>query len=91
LTYTLAIGISAVLGTILPLLIPGGFGLNYGNWLNGNTLNAENFPKIGVQIPSVVFSTIMFYNSVVTLSKMAASIEMKDKARYYTKLADRPE
>jgi alpha-L-rhamnosidase len=66
-----------------------GLGLNYGDWLNGNTLDAEGFPKTGAQIPSEVFSTIMFYNSVVTLSKMAAGAGMPDKVTYYTELADR--
>ena len=66
-----------------------GLGLNYGDWLNGNTLNAEGFPKTGAQIPSEVFSTIMFYNSVITLSKMAAGVNMPEKERYYAGLADR--
>ncbi|HBQ83147.1 MAG: hypothetical protein A2X03_17900 [Bacteroidetes bacterium GWA2_40_15] len=66
-----------------------GLGLNYGDWLNGNTLNAEGFPKTGAQIPSEVFSTIMFYNSVVTLSRMAAGAGFPDKATYYAELADR--
>ena len=64
-----------------------GLGLNYGDWLNGNTLNAEGFPKTGAQIPSEVFSTIMFYNSVNTLSKMAAVIGENEKAAYYSDLA----
>ncbi len=64
-----------------------GLGLNYGDWLNGNTLNAEGFPKTGAQIPSEVFSTIMFYNSVVTLSEMAGSVDLFEKAKYYNDLA----
>ena len=66
-----------------------GLGLNYGDWLNGNTLNAERFPKTGAQIPSVVFSTIMFYNSVNTLSKMAAVIGENEKSAYYSDLASK--
>jgi alpha-L-rhamnosidase len=66
-----------------------GLGLNYGDWLNGNTLNAEGFPKTGAQIPSEVFSTIMFYNSVLTLSKMSAGAGMPEKATYYAELAER--
>ena len=64
-----------------------GLGLNYGDWLNGNTLNADGFPKTGAQIPSEVFSTIMFYNSVNTLSKMAAAIGKDEKASGYSDLA----
>ena len=65
-----------------------GLGLNYGDWLNGNTLNAEGFPKTGAQIPSEVFSTIMFYNSVNTLSKMAAVIGENEKSVKYSGLAE---
>ena len=65
-----------------------GLGLNYGDWLNGNTLNAEGFPRTGAQIPSMVFSTIMFYNSVATLSKMAEAAGMSEKAEKYNFLAE---
>jgi len=69
------------------LIWKSGLGLNYGDWLNGNTLNAEGFPKTGAQIPSEAFSTIMFYNSVNTLSEMAAAIGKNEKASYYSDLA----
>ena len=64
-----------------------GLGLNYGDWLNGNTLNAKGFPPTGAQIPSEVFSTIMFYNSVNLLTRMAVASGRKDKAAYYSELA----
>lgn len=64
-------------------------GNNYGDWLNGNTLNAEGFPRSGAQIPSEVFSTIMFYNSTSNLSKMAAAIGKDKKAQYYSELANK--
>ena len=66
-----------------------GLGLNYGDWLNGNTLNAEGFPKTGAQIPSETFATIMFYNSVVTLSRMAGAAGLKEKEAKYNELSDR--
>jgi len=66
-----------------------GLGLNYGDWLNGNTLNAKGFPKTGAQIPSEVFSTIMFFNSVNTLSRMAEAAEFNDKVVFYHDLAGR--
>ncbi|MBK8883826.1 MAG: glycoside hydrolase family 78 protein [Bacteroidales bacterium] len=66
-----------------------GLGLNYGDWLNGNTLKAEGFPKTGAQIPSEVFATIMFYNSVSTLSKMAAIIGENEKSDQYSELAEK--
>jgi alpha-L-rhamnosidase len=65
-----------------------GLGLNYGDWLNGNTIDAEGFPKTGAQIPSEVFSTIMFYNSVNTLREMAQVIGKPKEAEYYSGLAE---
>lgn len=69
------------------LIWKSGLGNNYGDWLNGNTLNADGFPKTGAQIPSEVFSTIMFFNSVNNLSKMASAIGNDKKASYYSDLA----
>jgi alpha-L-rhamnosidase len=62
-------------------------GNNYGDWLNGNTLKAEGFPRTGAQIPPEVFSTIMFYNSVNNVSLMASAIGNDKKAEYYAELA----
>lgn len=64
-----------------------GLGNNYGDWLNGNTLKAEGFPTTGAEIPSEVFSTIMFYNSTNNLSKMARTLGKNKKADYYANLA----
>jgi alpha-L-rhamnosidase len=69
------------------LIWKSGLGLNYGDWLNGNTLNATGFPKTGAQIPSEVFSTIMFYNSVSILSKMATVTGRNEKSIFYSDLA----
>lgn len=62
-------------------------GNNYGDWLNGNTLKAEGFPRSGAQIPSEVFATIMFYNSTNNVAKMAAAIGKSTKVDYYEELA----
>ena len=64
-----------------------GLGNNYGDWLNGNTLRAEGFPRSGAQIPSDVFATIMYYNSTLNLSEMARVIEKSEEAKYYAELA----
>ncbi|MCE4565896.1 family 78 glycoside hydrolase catalytic domain [Maribellus sp. CM-23] len=64
-----------------------GLGLNYGDWLNGNTIRAEGFPRTGAEIPSEVFSTIMFYNSVNTLSEIARVIGKEEEAENYSQLA----
>ena len=66
-----------------------GLGNNYGDWLNGNTLRAEGFPKEGAQIPSEVFATIMYYNSTCNLSEMARIVGSSKKAMYYRTLADK--
>lgn len=71
----------------LDLIWRNGLGNNYGDWLNGNTLNAEGFPKTGAQIPSEVFATIMFYNSTRNLSEMAGIIGQTEKAARYAELA----
>lgn len=63
-------------------------GNNYGDWLNGNTLKAEGFPRRGAQIPPEAFSTIMYYNSTSNLSKMAAAIGNNEKATQYAELAE---
>lgn len=62
-------------------------GNNYGDWLNGNTLRAEGFPRRGAQIPSDVFGTIMFYNSVRNLSLMSGYIGKKEEEKKYADLA----
>lgn len=69
------------------LIWKSGLGLNYGDWLNGNTIRAKGFPRTGAQIPSEVFSTIMFYNSVNTISKMAQAIGKQNETEYYIELA----
>jgi alpha-L-rhamnosidase len=69
------------------LIWKSGLGLNYGDWLNGNTIRAKDFPRTGAQIPSEVFSTIMFYNSVNTMSKMAQAIGKQKESVYYSELA----
>lgn len=69
------------------LIWKSGLGNNYGDWLNGDRVNAKGFPKSGAQIPSEVFSTIMFYNSVNNVSLMANAIGKDQKANYYAELA----
>jgi len=69
------------------LIWKSGLGLDYGDWLNGNTLKAEGFPETGAQVPSSVFSTLMFYNSVNRLARMAELSGRSKKALYYSELA----
>ncbi|MCP4313623.1 MAG: family 78 glycoside hydrolase catalytic domain [Bacteroidetes bacterium] len=69
------------------LIWESGLGLDYGDWLNGNTLKAEGFPETGAQVPSSVFSTLMFYRSVNRLASMAELSGRSKKANYYSELA----
>ena len=71
------------------LIWKSGLGENYGDWLNGNTIRAKGFPRTGAKIPSEVFSTIMFYNSVSTLAKMAKAIGKQRETAYYSELKNR--
>jgi len=61
-------------------------GNQYGDWLNGNTIVAENYPKTSGQIPHPVFNTIYFASSTRILSKMARVLNYEEDAKYYAKL-----
>jgi alpha-L-rhamnosidase len=59
----------------------------YGDWLNGNTIISDDYPKTGGKVPDDVFATAFFYNSVRTLSKMAGVIENYSDQKKYLDLA----
>ncbi|MCL2329790.1 MAG: glycoside hydrolase family 78 protein, partial [Phycisphaerae bacterium] len=63
-------------------------GSNYGDWLNGDSLKLEGFPKGEAEIPKEVFATAFFYKSSEYLGKMAAVIGKKEEAEKYSKLAE---
>jgi alpha-L-rhamnosidase len=60
---------------------------SYGDWLNGDTLNAEGYPKKGGEVPQVVYSTAFFAYSTETLAKTAAVLGRNDLAVRYAELA----
>ncbi len=62
-------------------------GNNYGDWLNGNEIKSEDYPKKGGEVPKEVLSTAFFAHSTEILSKMAEIIGLKDKFEYYDNLA----
>jgi len=64
-------------------------GNNYGDWLNGNTIKSDDYPKTGAAIPSDVFCTAFFANSTQILSKMVAVLERDSDAERYRDLAQR--
>lgn len=45
-------------------------GNDYGDWLNGDTLIREGYPKTGGELPKDVFATMMWYQSADRLANM---------------------
>jgi alpha-L-rhamnosidase len=63
-------------------------GNNYGDWLNGDTLNNLNWPKRGATVPKEVLATAFFAHSAETASKMAAVLGRSEDAERMKKLAE---
>jgi len=61
---------------------------DYGDWLNGDTLKLEGFPKGEAEIPKEVFATAFFQHSTQLVARMAEIIGKRDEAAKYGKLAD---
>lgn len=59
----------------------------YGDWLNGNTIISDDYPKTGGSVPNDVFSTAYFAYSTRLLSGIAEQIGKKSDAIYYGELA----
>lgn len=59
-------------------------GNNYNDWLNGDTLIAEGWPRTGGTVPHDVFATIMFYLSTDLTARMAEVLERPDAGKYRT-------
>ncbi|MHA1730783.1 MAG: family 78 glycoside hydrolase catalytic domain, partial [Promethearchaeota archaeon] len=63
------------------------WGSNYGDWLNGDTLEAEGYPESGGEVPKDVFATAMYARSARLLSRVAEVLGMDDDAKRYGELA----
>jgi alpha-L-rhamnosidase len=61
-------------------------GNDYGDWLNGDTLIHEGWPKKGGELPKEVFATMMFAYAADLLSRMAAALGKTDDAAKYKTL-----
>lgn len=61
---------------------------DYGDWLNGDTLKLEGFPKGEAEVPKDVFATAFFQHSTELVARMAAVIGKEAEAKTYGKLAD---
>jgi alpha-L-rhamnosidase len=66
----------------------GNRGNDYGDWLNGNTLILDGWPRSGAAVPGEVLATAFFAHSAELVSKMAAATGRKDDAARYASLAD---
>ncbi|MBW7943015.1 MAG: family 78 glycoside hydrolase catalytic domain, partial [Candidatus Kuenenia stuttgartiensis] len=62
-------------------------GQNYGDWLNGNTIKAVDYPTGGGAIPKDVFSTAYFAYSTSLLAKASSILNKKKEYKHYDSLA----
>lgn len=63
-----------------------GRGNDYNDWLNGDTIVQEGWPKTGGAVPKEVLATAFFARSTQLVAKMAAVLGRLDDARHYTQL-----
>ena len=63
-------------------------GNDYGDWLNGDTLILEGYPKGISEMPKEVLATAFFAHSTELVGKIARAIGREDDAAKYGKLAD---
>ena len=61
---------------------------DYGDWLNGDTLILEDYPKEGGQVPKEVLATAFFARSTQFVSRMAEVLDNDAEAEEYQKLAE---
>jgi len=61
-------------------------GNKFNDWLNGDTLAMEGWPKTGGAVPPHVLATAFFAHSTEIVSKMAAVIGRTDDAKKYVRL-----
>ncbi len=61
-------------------------GNDYGDWLNGDTLVAEGWPKKGAEVPKEVFATAMFAHSTDLVARMARVLGKDAEAKKYGEL-----
>jgi alpha-L-rhamnosidase len=59
----------------------------YGDWLNGNTLILDGYPKTGGEVPKEIHATAFFAYSTELVSKMASVLGRLDDAKGYAALA----
>ncbi|MDR0511053.1 MAG: family 78 glycoside hydrolase catalytic domain [Rikenellaceae bacterium] len=55
----------------------------FGDWLNGDSVDAEDYPNRGNGVPEYLFSTAYFAFSTDVLTKTATLLGKRDDARHY--------
>ena len=60
----------------------------YGDWLNGDEINAADYPKKGGRVDNDIFSTAYFAYSTEILAKTAARLGKSAEGKYYAALAE---
>jgi alpha-L-rhamnosidase len=68
------------------LIWTGKRGNDYGDWLNGNTLILEGWPRTGAAVSQELMATAFFAYSADLVSKMALVLGRTDDAERYAKL-----
>ncbi len=61
-------------------------GNKYNDWLNGDTIRLEGWPKTGGAVPPHVLATAFFAHSTEIVAKMAAVIGREDEAPKYGRM-----
>ncbi len=61
---------------------------DYGDWLNGDTLIRDGWPRTGGECPKEVFATMMWYQSADQVAKMATAIGDTSVAQEARTMAD---
>ncbi|MFX0101856.1 MAG: family 78 glycoside hydrolase catalytic domain [Candidatus Hodarchaeota archaeon] len=61
---------------------------NYGDWLNGDTIISDDYPKHGAEIHKVMYATLFYYLSTSLVAKMAKVLGRDDDHEKYSKLAE---
>jgi alpha-L-rhamnosidase len=59
---------------------------DYNDWLNGDTLISEGWPRKGGEVPRDVFATAFFARSTWIVAQMARALGKADEAAKYTDL-----
>ena len=64
-------------------------GNQYSDWLNGNTISAENYPETGAQIPYILYTTAYYYHSTSLLAKIAQILNKTEDAKRFNEIKDK--